>query len=99
MGHNDHIEDDGGYNDFLQQIIDGEHLEGASLGIVKQVIDRGVASLSDKQKYVFETQVLDEFTISECSECGGEIPWSEMYVAAVDTGMCSYCAHMVQKDD
>lgn len=97
MGHNDHIEDDGGYKDFLQEVM--SELEGAALGIVKQVIDKGEDSLSDKQKYVFETQVLDQFTISECSRCGGDIPWSEMYAAATDTGMCSYCAHMVQKDD
>lgn len=92
-------DDDDGFNDFLQQIIDMEHLEGAALGITKLVIEKGEDALSDKQKYVFKKQVLDEFTTSECSRCGGDIPWSEMYDAATEHGMCNYCWHMTQKDD
>ena len=98
MGFNDHIEDDDGYNDFLQQIIDIEHLEDPALGITKQVIDKGENSLSNKQMHVFQKYVLDEFTVSECLRCGCEIPWSEMY-AATEHKMCNYCWYMSQKDN
>ncbi len=92
-------DEDDGFNDFLQQIIDMDHLEGAALGITKLVIEKGEDALSEKQKYVFQKQVLDEFTTSGCSRCGSDIPWSEMYDAATEHGMCNYCWHMTQKDD
>jgi len=39
MGFNDHIEDDDGFKDFLQEIIDAGCLEPKAVGITKQVID------------------------------------------------------------
>ncbi len=88
-----------GFNDFLQQIIDMGHLEDPALGITKLVIDKGQGRLSEKQRHVFEKHVLGQFTVSECSRCGSNIPWSEMYDAATDHGMCNYCWHMTNKDD
>lgn len=41
MGTGNRIEDDGGFTDFLQKIVDLEHLEGAALGVTKQVIEKG----------------------------------------------------------
>jgi hypothetical protein len=67
--------------------------------IRKQVIDRGEESLTEKQRHVFKKEVLDIYTQTECSRCGCDIPWSEMYDAATEHGMCGYCWHMVQKDD
>jgi hypothetical protein len=58
-------------NDFLRQLIDMGHLDGAALGITKQVIDRGEESLSPKQKFVFQQNVLDEFVTAECRRDGG----------------------------
>jgi hypothetical protein len=96
MGFNDRIEDDNGFRDFLQQVI--RHLEGTALGITRQVISSGQESLSDKQAFVFKKYVLDEFTVSECLRCGDEIPWSEMYYAATEHSMCSWCSHMSDKN-
>jgi hypothetical protein len=56
-------------------------------------------SLSEKQKYVFKIHVMDEYVTSECSRCGSDIPWSEMYTAHDNGGMCSWCWHMTNKDD
>ncbi len=99
MGWNDHIGEDNDYTDFLNKIIVMGHLEDSALGITKQVIDKGEDSLLGKQKFVFKTQVLDKFKVSECSRSGCDIPWSEMYDAATEHGMCNYCWHMDQKDD
>ena len=95
----DQMVGDDGFDEFLQKVIDMEHLEDAALGITKQVIGKGMESLSEKQKHVFQIHVLDVFTIPECSRGGCDIPWSEMYDAATDHGMCSWCWHMSQKDD
>lgn len=91
--------DDYGFSDFLQQIIDMNHLDDPSLGITKQVITKGEDSLSDKQKQIFEKHVLDFYTISECSRCGGDIPWVEMYDVATDHNMCNWCWHQSEKED
>ena len=96
MGHNDHIIDDG-FTGFLQEVIDGEHLEGAALGITKLVIEKGSDKLSPKQRHVFQHQVLGEFTRDGCSRCEAEIPWSEMYAALDNGGLCNYCWHMSEK--
>ncbi|WP_152560406.1 hypothetical protein [Arenimonas donghaensis] len=97
MGHNDHVEDDGGFSDFLQEIIDGGHLEGAALGITKLAIDKGSDALSAKQRFVFERDVLGEFVKDGCSRCESNIPWSEMYAALDNGGLCNYCWHMSEK--
>ena len=90
---------DDGLSDFLREILDGGHLEGAAEGITKKVIADGEDSLSDKQRYVFKSHVLDEFVTDECIRCGSDIPWSEMYEAYDNGGMCGWCDHMTKKDD
>jgi len=97
MGFNDHMEESNEYNDFLQSLIDNEHLEGAAEGIAKKVIVDGIDSLSPKQKGAFDKQVNDYIT-SECTRGSCDIPWSEMYEAYDNGGMCSWCAHMDAKD-
>lgn len=97
MGYNDWHEDDG-FSDFLDQLIDMGHLEGAALGITKQVMDQGFDSLSEKQVFVFNKEVLKPFTRS-CKRCGTSIPWSEMYDAVFEHGLCNWCWHMTTKDD
>jgi hypothetical protein len=99
MGFNDRIGEDDGFRDFLKQIVDMEHLEGPALGVTKQVIEKGEESLSEKQNHVFKKYVIDEYTVQECSRCGHDIPWPEMYDAATEHGMCNWCWHMTQKDD
>lgn len=97
MGYNDHMNDDGEFSKFLQGVVDGEHLEGAALGITKLVIDKGSDALSSKQRFVFERDVIREFATNGCERCGEDIPWSEMY-AAIDNGkLCNYCWHMSEK--
>ncbi|WP_036487100.1 hypothetical protein [Myxosarcina sp. GI1] len=85
-------------NELLELLVDNGHLEGSALGITKQVIDRGVNSLSSKQKYVFENKVLKNYVIESCSICGGGISWSEMYQAIENEGICGYCEHKLSKD-
>ncbi|MCP4115966.1 MAG: hypothetical protein GY737_11275 [Desulfobacteraceae bacterium] len=89
MGFNDRMDEDDGFSDFLNEILDC--LDGTAKGITKLVIDKGDGILSDKQKFVFEKEVLDIYTFDECVGCGSNIPWSEMYAAYDNGGYCGYC--------
>lgn len=94
----DYDEDDG-FNEFLSCLVNNDHLDGAAEGITKQVISEGEGSLSSKQKWIFQNHVLNEYVTDECTRGGCDIPWSEMYEAYDNGGMCSWCAHMDGKDD
>lgn len=85
------------FNDFLKQLVDGAHLDDPALGITKKLIAEGRESLSQKQDYIFRTYVLDEFVTEDCSFCGSDIPWSEMYEALDNGGYCGYCVHKMEK--
>jgi hypothetical protein len=86
------------FEDFLQQLVDGGELEGAALGITKQVISNGEQSLSDKQSFIFQRDVIKKFAEDDCVRCGNEIPWSEKYFAIESGGLCSWCSKMEDND-
>jgi hypothetical protein len=91
--------EDTGFDAFLQDLINGGHLEGPALGITKKVIADGEESLSPKQQHVFKNYVLAEYVTNECKRCGEDIPWSEMYHAYDNGHLCNWCWHMTTKDD
>ncbi|RSL32656.1 hypothetical protein D7Z54_14490 [Salibacterium salarium] len=69
-----------------------------AFGITKQIIEEGPRDLSDNQLHVFRDYVLENFHTEECDRCGLNVPWSEM-LEANDDGFCSYCRHMLEKND
>jgi hypothetical protein len=83
--------------DLLQELIDTGHLENPALGITRQVIAQGRQSLSERQAYVFQTQVWKQYVLEECSSCEHSIPWSEMYEALSNGGRCGYCVHKAER--
>ena len=97
MGINDRYLDDSEYTDFLEQLVQMDCLEGPSLGITKQVIDKGEESLSEKQLSAFKKHVLDAYTKPNCERCGNNIQWSEMYDAMTEHGLCGYCLNIEKK--
>ena len=86
------------FRDFIQELIDGNELEDAALGVAKLFVDKGEEAFSEKQKHVFDNHVVKQNTIEECKKCSNDIPWCEMYHALDNGGYCSYCWHMVQKE-
>ena len=97
MGQDDRMIDDGGMDYFLEILIKRDYLEGAALGVTKQLLARGFGSLSPKQFYVFNKDVLEAHVRSECSSCSNEIPWSEMEHSLDNGGLCNYCWHITEK--
>jgi pimeloyl-CoA synthetase len=89
--------DDEGYSDFLSEIVD--LLDEPAKGITLLVIDKGEVALSEKQRQVFQKFVIQEYVTEECSRCGGNIPWSEMFDAHDNDGLCSWCLKMESNED
>lgn len=85
------------FNSFLHEVIVGNHLEPTALGITKLVIDKGFESLTSKQKHVFLDAIHHHY-YDECNRCSNDIPWSEMYVAEISNGQCSWCVKLSDND-
>ena len=90
-------DDDTGFNEFLQTLIDLGNVDDESLDITEKVIAAGIESLDDREMRIFKEQVLDIFTVERCARCGNEIPWSEMYHALENGNLCNWCWHMWEK--
>lgn len=87
-----------GFNGFVEELINSNHLDEKEKGIAKLMLDKGYDSLSDKQKYVFD-KAIENNTINECKRCGSTIPWSEMLEALDNGRYCNYCQHLKEKID
>ena len=84
-------QDDQDKANFLRQLVERGRIDGAALGITKQVLGQGENSLSSAQAHVFKRDVLDVFVTAECKRCGGNIPWSEQSFAEINGGYCANC--------
>jgi hypothetical protein len=83
-----------GFLEFLKELVEWKQIEGAALGIAKQVLSQGMGSLSEKQLFVFKKHVIEANTIDRCERCASEIAWHEMALAHMNGGYCEYCWHM-----
>jgi len=88
--------DEDGPNDYLSDLVRNGALEEPAAGIARQMIDRGVDSLTDNQWYAF-SRGMEHYYVEECTRCASGIPWSEMAGAVDNGGYCGYCSHMMEK--
>ena len=75
------------------------HLGDAAAGITRQVIGKGLNSLSEPQLHVFKTEVVDIWLIRKCKRCQTDVPGRDLIGAWENGGFCSYCADKIDKDD
>ena len=73
-------------------------MNDAESGITKQVIDKGIDSLSERQKFIFDSMI-QKNSVEKCSWGGEDIPWSEMIEAMENGGYCSACYKNLHDDD
>lgn len=85
-----YTEDD--MSDFVEQIISLNILEKKEEGIARFMLDNGYESLSSKQRFIFDSQVIQPFYVDCCEMCASDVPWCEMYFAYENGGYCSWCA-------
>lgn len=90
------LEDEETGVNFVRELIDGDYLEGAALGVAKLWVDKGDDALTEKQACVLKHYVFDPFVTESCERCHEPIPWSEM-LSAHETGYCSWCEHQWEK--
>lgn len=84
------------FEGFVEGLINSGRIEGKEAGIAKRMLDKGYEALSDKQRYIFDKMIKDNY-VAECERCGCDIPWCEMLEALDNGGYCSYCQHMIEK--
>ena len=84
----------------LRKLVEAEAIQhDTAARITLQVIDHRLDSLSDKQRYIFNTHVWVPFCTSECQDCGCGLPlseawdWEECGVAST----CSYCERKYER--
>jgi hypothetical protein len=92
-------ENDSSFKSYVSELIDMKRIEGAAVtGIAKQIVSKGVESLSEPQiKTFIEFGLSKENYVEYCDRCAEDIPWSEM-LFALDDEYCSYCRHLIEKD-
>jgi hypothetical protein len=79
------------FNSFLEELVKTGDLRGtAAEGIAKYILAEGKEKLSEKQKFVFEPDILKKFSAT-CEECYQSIPWSEAYEFYHSPGRCAAC--------
>lgn len=91
--------DDADFACYVKELLDGNHIEGkAARGIAKQLVDPKGDQLSDKQlETLAEYGILNGNYQDGCDMCAHPIPWSEMYDAVHDDGLCSHCRNLQEK--
>jgi hypothetical protein len=67
-------------------------------GITKQVITKGLGSLSEKQMFIFKTEVVDKWLMQKC-KIHGDIEGHELIGLWENNGYCNLCAERMAKDD
>lgn len=90
-------EDD--FINYLKDLLSFEMITNNEIDVVKKVISNNFSKISDSEKEIFLENVITYNYVDECERCGEIIPWCEMIPALHNGGYCSYCQHMMEKDD
>jgi hypothetical protein len=91
--------DDSLLNEEALSFLHQHELGEIAAGITKQVMGKGMGSLSEKQLAIFKDQVVDAWLMRTC-KCGGHsIEGDELIGLWENDGYCSRCAHRMAKDD
>lgn len=91
--------DDEEFESYVRELIQSERLIDSepALGTAKQIVSKGINSISSRQEYAFiQHGLLAENYVEECAQCSNPIPWSEM-LEALDDGYCSWCRNSLEK--
>lgn len=83
--------DEAEFRDFLRDLLDSGALRRAAVNVTRKVIARGTDSLSERQRAIFEHDVLDLY-VYDCRQCGVSPPWSERIYMRRNGGLCGTCS-------
>lgn len=92
-------QDDFDVNEEALNFLIEHELDDTAAGITKQVISKGLSSLSEKQMHIFKTYVVDEWLMRKC-KCGNhDVEGSDLIGLWENNGYCPQCANRMAKDD
>jgi hypothetical protein len=84
--------------DFLKVLVETDEIKGAANGIAKQVIDKGVDSMSPKQKTVIDNIVEEYKNKNVCERCtNGNVNALTDYLFIAENGLCPMCEYDREK--
>lgn len=98
--YNQHLENEEreAFSGYLSKLVELDDLTDPTLvGITKKVIADGVDSLSAKQKYRFDKDVMGQFPQPKCERCRELIPFNEAYEYIHERSLCGSCQHTWDK--
>ncbi len=84
--------------EILRQLVKAKQLERSAAGVARQVLARGEKSLSDRQQWVFRSQVSEKYIDRICELCEQVIHLSEVTGSWGNGGYCAVCARILGKD-
>ena len=82
--------------DFLKELIDREEIQDVALGIAKQVLHKGVESMSEKQETVINNFINYYRKNIECAKCAnGNVANLTDYIFIKENshGLCPMCEY------
>jgi hypothetical protein len=82
----------------LRRLVDEGRLDGPALGVTRQVLARGEKTLSERQEWVFATQVRAKYVDCVCRLCEELIGLGEVEQAWGNSGLCAACARILGPD-
>lgn len=85
--------------DFFQALVDSDRLEGAAAGIVRQIVGKGLDSLSPKQRWVYNREISDHVPEYCSGPCERYLEWNERIEALWNDGICYECDDDMSNDD
>lgn len=91
--------DEDDFINYLEDLLFFKMIPNDEIDIVKKVVSDDFNNISDFEKEIFLENIIKYNYVDECERCGEVIPWCEMIPALDNGGYCSYCQHMMEKDD
>lgn len=82
--------------DVAEYVVENNCVDGAALGVARQVLANGYASLTDAQKKAFE--VARANAKPRCAECGEIIAEDELYLGGTHCDNCDHMFKQMEKD-
>ncbi len=85
-------EANGNIVEFLEEMLRRDEFTGALQGIAKQVVDKGVSSMSSKQRAVVDNFIESYREKNECDRCSnGNVTSLTDLIFISENGLCPMC--------
>jgi hypothetical protein len=82
--------------EFLRSRLEQVDQDSRAAGVIRQVLAQGEDTLTNKQSWVYENEVVVD---DRCNICSQSIPDTELAASFNNGGICGWCEHQKNKDD